>query len=119
MRTNHSFGLTTLLDRHARFNNREVYFEFRGKSGVHHRVAVSDRRLARIVRRCQEIPGQLLFQYLDEDGKRHPISSGDVNDYLREVAHGDYTAKDFRTWAPRCWRRVSFMGFPARQAWRN
>src|SRR5205085_2783085 len=83
--------------RHARFEGATVRFEFTGKSGREHRVELSDRRLARIVKKCQDIPGQELFQYLDDDGQRHAIGSADVNDYLREISGGDFTAKDFRT----------------------
>lgn len=98
-RQNHSYGLTTLQDRHAKIDGDELRFEFRGKSGVRHTVAIHDRRLARVVRACQDLPGQELFQYLDDDGKRHDVTSGDVNDYLREISGEDFTAKDFRTWA--------------------
>ncbi len=98
-RANRSFGLTTLQDRHVEVSGSSIHFEFRGKSGKSHRVSLSDRRLARIVQRCQEIPGQDLFQYLDDDGVRQTISSGDVNDYLREISGQDFTAKDFRTWS--------------------
>jgi DNA topoisomerase I len=98
-RTNHSYGLTTLRDHHAEFDGSTVRFRFRGKSGVRHSVAVNDRRLARVVRRCQEIPGQELFQYLDDDGTHHAIGSADVNDYLRALTGQPFTAKDFRTWA--------------------
>jgi DNA topoisomerase-1 len=98
-RANKSFGLTTLLDRHASISSTSVRFHFRGKSGKEHEVTLQDRRLARIVKHCQDIPGQRLFQYADEDGNRHHIGSAEVNDYLREIAGDDYTAKDFRTWA--------------------
>lgn len=98
-RENRSFGLTTLRDRHVRIRGAEMRFSFRGKSGVSHDVAVSDRRLARIVQQCQDLPGQELFQYLDDHGKRQTISSEDVNAYLRESTGHDITAKDFRTWA--------------------
>ncbi|MEO5768632.1 MAG: hypothetical protein ABIS92_09810, partial [Polyangia bacterium] len=98
-RTNKSFGLTTLKDRHVDFAHGEVRFHFRGKSGVAHQVAVHDPRVARIVRRCRDLPGQDLFQYLSEDGKVHAIGSADVNEYIREIAGRDFTAKDFRTWA--------------------
>ncbi len=97
-RENRSFGLTTMLDRHARFDGPGVRFEFKGKSGRLHSVRLTDRRLARIVKQCQDIPGQELFQYLDDDGRRHAIGSTDVNDYLREISGNDFTAKDFRTW---------------------
>jgi DNA topoisomerase-1 len=98
-RENKSFGLTTLRNRHVRIAGSAVEFRFRGKSGVSHNVRVSDRRLARIIQRMRELPGQDLFQYLDEEGNVHAIGSADVNDYLREISGEDYTAKDFRTWA--------------------
>ena len=98
-RTNGSFGLTTLLDRHVDVHGRRVRFHFRAKSGVMQRIDLDDALLARSVQRCQDLPGQTLFQYLDEDGVRRTISSTDVNAYLREVAGQEFTAKDFRTWA--------------------
>jgi DNA topoisomerase-1 len=98
-RTNKSFGLTTLRDRHVKFEGAQVRFTFRGKSGVQHQTSLRDRRLARIVRACQEIPGQRLFQYYDEAGEHRGIESADVNAYLREASGQDFTAKDFRTWA--------------------
>jgi DNA topoisomerase I len=98
-RKNGSFGLTTLRSRHVRVNGGTVQFEFRGKGGKHHHVGVVDRRLARIVQRCQELPGYELFQYVDESGSRQSISSSDVNQYLRQITGQDFTAKDFRTWA--------------------
>ena len=98
-RSNGSFGLTTLRDRHARFPSRgRALLHFRGKGGAEHEVLVEDPRLAKLVRRCQELPGQALFQYVDEEGRRHAIDSGQVNDYLRERMGEDFTAKDFRTW---------------------
>jgi DNA topoisomerase-1 len=97
-RENKSFGLTTMRDRHASFEGGTVRFEFKGKSGKVHSVELHDRRLARLVKQCQDIPGQDLFQYYDADGERHAIESADVNDYIREVSGGDFTAKDFRTW---------------------
>ncbi len=96
---NASFGLTTMRDRHVEVEGSKLRFEFRGKGGKRHTVPVSDRRLARVVKQCQEIPGQELFQYLDEDGNRRSIDSADVNEYLREISGADFTAKDFRTWA--------------------
>ncbi len=96
---NGSFGLTTMRDRHVTIAGAGLRFRFRGKSGVEHAVEVHDRKLARIVRQCRELPGQELFQYVDEDGARHSIGSADVNDYLREASGQDFTAKDFRTWA--------------------
>jgi DNA topoisomerase I len=98
-RTNGSFGLTTLRDRHVAVRGRRVRFTFRAKSGVMQTIDLEDAGLARSVRGCQDLPGQTLFQYLDEDGARRTISSTDVNAYLREIAGEDYTAKDFRTWA--------------------
>jgi DNA topoisomerase-1 len=97
-RTNGSFGLTTLRDRHVNVRGDKLTFEFRGKSGIAHCVSVSDHALARIVRRCADIPGQELFQWIDADGERHRIDSTDVNDYLRAASGGPFTAKDFRTW---------------------
>jgi DNA topoisomerase-1 len=98
-RNNQSFGLTTLQDRHVEITGSKLRFEFRGKSGKTHRVSLNDRRLARIVARCQAVPGADLFQYLDDEGNRVAIGSGDVNDYLRALTGEDFTAKDFRTWA--------------------
>lgn len=98
-RSNKSFGLTTLHNRHVRVEGATVSFAFKGKSGVVHRLGLGDRRLARIVRSLQEMPGQRLFQYIDEEGKRHPVGSADVNAYLREATGEHFTAKDFRTWA--------------------
>ena len=98
-RQNQSFGLTTLKDRHVDIRGAKVRFEFRGKSGVRHAIDVNDRRLARIVKQCRDLPGQTLFQYLGGDGRRGDVSSGDVNAYLREITGQDFTAKDFRTWA--------------------
>jgi DNA topoisomerase I len=98
-RANRSFGLTTLRDNHVEIRGSTLRFEFKGKSGKTHTVVINDRRLARIVQRCQALPGAVLFQYLDEEGVQQTIGSGDVNDYLREITGQDFTAKDFRTWA--------------------
>jgi DNA topoisomerase I len=98
MKQNNSFGLTTLRDGHVDIEGSRLRFEFRGKSGKDHSVEVQDRRLARIVRQCRDIPGQTLFQYLDGNGERQKVSSEDVNAYLREITGEDFTAKDFRTW---------------------
>jgi DNA topoisomerase-1 len=98
-KANKSFGLTTLRDRHAKVGAAKAVFEFRGKSGKVHKTSFSDRRLARIVKACQDLPGQRLFQYLDDDGQRHSVESADVNAYLRDVLGEDFSAKDFRTWA--------------------
>ncbi len=98
-RNNQSFGLTTLRDRHVQFSGSSFQFQFRGKSGKHHSLKVVDRRLARIVKACQDIPGYELFQYLDDAGQPQSIDSADVNAYLRERAGAELTAKVFRTWA--------------------
>ncbi len=98
-KTNHSYGMTTLQDDHVQVSGSKIQFQFRGKSGVDHEIEVRDRRLAKIVKRCQDIPGQELFQYLGEDGQPQDVSSTDVNHYLREITGQDFTAKDFRTWA--------------------
>jgi DNA topoisomerase-1 len=98
-RQNKSYGLTTMRDRHADIHGSTVTFSFNGKSGVEHEVALHDGRLARAVKRCQEVPGQELFQYLDEHGDRRTVGSDDVNAYLKEISGQDFTAKDFRTWA--------------------
>jgi len=98
-RENKSFGLTTMQDRHVDVKGSKLRFRFRGKSGRQHEVDVTDRRIARIVSKLQELPGQSLFQYLDDDGNVRDVSSQDVNDYLREITGEDFTAKDFRTWA--------------------
>jgi DNA topoisomerase-1 len=97
-RENHSFGLTTLRRRHVEIDGSSLRFSFRGKSGVDHNVAITDVRLARIIQRCQDLPGKELFQYLDAQGKRQSVSSDDVNAYLREATGRDFSAKDFRTW---------------------
>lgn len=98
-RSNRSYGLTTLRDQHVEISGSTLRFQFRGKSGKAHAVALSDRRLARIVQRCQALPGAELFQYVDQHGEPQTIGSGDVNDYLREISGQEFTAKDFRTWA--------------------
>jgi DNA topoisomerase I len=96
---NKSFGLTTFQDKHVVVKGATLRFEFRGKSGVRHSIDVNDRRLARIVKQCRDLPGQELFQYVDRAGKRCDVSSGDVNAYLKAITGEDFTAKDFRTWA--------------------
>lgn len=98
-RTNRSYGLTTMRNRHVEVEGASVRFKFRGKSGVVHDIDIRDRRLARIVARCQDLPGQELFAYVDDDGQARDVTSDDINDYLREVAGEEFTAKDFRTWA--------------------
>jgi DNA topoisomerase I len=98
-RQNDSFGLTTLRNRHVRITGGRIELDFRAKSGVPHHSVVSDRKLARVVKNCRDLPGSELFQYIDDDGTRHSIDSGDVNEYLREISSREITAKDFRTWA--------------------
>ncbi|HUQ14461.1 MAG TPA: DNA topoisomerase IB [Gemmatimonadales bacterium] len=98
-RANRSFGLTTLRSRHVVISGSKLRFQFRGKGGKIHDVALTDRRLARIVTHCQAVPGETLFQYVDADNVRQTVDSGDVNQYLREITSQEFTAKDFRTWA--------------------
>jgi DNA topoisomerase-1 len=94
-----SFGLTTLMDRHVKIEGSNINFEFKGKKGVYHKVALHSIKLARLVRQCRDLPGKELFQYINEDGSRCTVDSGDVNTYLKEITGEDFTAKDFRTWA--------------------
>jgi DNA topoisomerase I len=96
---NRSYGLTTIKNKHVKVKGTKVQFNFRGKSGIEHEIEVADQRLARIVKRVQDLPGQELFGYVGEDGEVHDVKSQDVNDYLREITGQDFTAKDFRTWA--------------------
>jgi DNA topoisomerase-1 len=98
-RTNHSFGLTTLRNRHVRVKGAELRFLFQGKSGKQWNLSLKDRRVARVIRSCQDLPGQHLFEYRGEDGAVRSISSSDVNAYLRDITGRDVSAKDFRTWA--------------------
>ena len=97
-RENGAYGLTTFRNKHAKVSGAEMHFVFNGKSGLHHEVRARDARVAEVLRRCQEIPGQRLFQYVGDQGEIEPVYSHDVNDYLREAADADITAKDFRTW---------------------
>ncbi|HEX3244194.1 MAG TPA: DNA topoisomerase IB [Chloroflexota bacterium] len=97
-RENKSFGLTSFRNRHLTLTGTEIRFQFRGKSGAEHAVKLRDRRVAAVIKRCQELPGQHLFQYLDDEGQRRTIRSEDVNAYLRSITDADVTAKDFRTW---------------------
>jgi len=94
-----SFGLTTLKDRHVTFNGSAVTFSFKGKKGISHNIELKSKRLAKVIKKCRDVPGKELFQYYDEEGKRHSIDSGLVNNYIREISGADFTAKDFRTWA--------------------
>jgi DNA topoisomerase-1 len=113
-RQNGSYGATTLRDEHVEVVGGKLRLSFRGKHGKEHEAAVDDPRLARVVRRCQDLPGEHLFGYLDDDGVAHAIDSGDVNDYLREVAGEDITVKDFRTWGGSvlCHRLLRDAGLP-------
>jgi DNA topoisomerase-1 len=94
-----SFGLTTLRDKHVKFDGATIMFEFVGKKGVKHKIKLQSRRMAALVKKCRDIPGQELFQYYDKEGNRHTIGSGDVNHYIKEISGEDFTAKDFRAWA--------------------
>jgi DNA topoisomerase-1 len=98
-RDNQSFGLTTMHDGHVKIRGAKIRFDFRGKHGIEHEIDLEERRLAAIVHACRDLPGQELFQYLDDEGEVRDVGSGDVNDYLREISGEDFTAKDFRTWA--------------------
>jgi DNA topoisomerase-1 len=110
-RDNNSFGLTTLKDRHAKVRGGRVDFHFRGKSGVEHEIELHDARLARVVQECQEIPNQELFSFLDADsGKWVDVTSSHVNEYLKEIAEEEFTAKDFRTWAGTVMAAVELRG---------
>ena len=93
-----SFGLTTLKDRHVKFKGNSVIFSFTGKKGVSHNITLKSKKLSQIIKKCRDVPGKELFQFYDEEGTRHSIDSGTVNDYIREISHADFTAKDFRTW---------------------
>ncbi|EHK64438.1 DNA topoisomerase IB [Achromobacter arsenitoxydans] len=112
-RANKSYGLTTLKRRHTTLAGSRLRFRFLGKSGVPHDVTVNDRRVARIIRRCLDIPGQQLFQYLDEDGEKHPVDSGAVNAYLRAAGGGEFTAKHYRTWAGSVLAYAALQAHPA------
>jgi DNA topoisomerase-1 len=93
-----SYGLTTLKDRHVKVNQNKAYFTFRGKKGVKQTIEIKDKKLAKIIKKCQDIPGKELFQFYDEDGKHYSVDSGLVNEYIKEISNADFTAKDFRTW---------------------
>lgn len=94
-----SFGLTTLKDNHVKFKGNSVRFTFVGKKGIAHNITFKNKKLASIIKKCRDIPGKELFQFYDEEGNRHSIDSGLVNNYIREISNEDFTAKDFRTWA--------------------
>lgn len=94
-----SFGLTTLQDKHVKFDKSKIYFDFIGKKGVKHKISLQSQKLANLVKKCRDIPGHDLFQYYDDDGNHHVIGSGDINNYLKQITSEDFTAKDFRVWA--------------------
>lgn len=94
-----SYGLTTLKDKHVKVNGSTVKFSFKGKKGIYHNITLHNRKLAKLVQTCRDIPGKELFQYFDEQGETHPVDSGMVNRYIKEASGGDFSAKDFRTWA--------------------
>lgn len=94
-----SFGLTTLQDKHVKFDHTKIYFDFIGKKGVKHKLSLQSKKLAQLVKKCKDIPGQDLFQYYDDQGNRHAIGSADINNYLKSITNEDFTAKDFRAWA--------------------
>ena len=115
-RKNKSFGLTTLRNHHVEVKGAKLRFRFRGKSGQEHDIDTEDRRVARIMKKLQELPGQEVFQYLDEKGERRRVTSDDVNQYLREISGEDFTAKDFRTWAGTV---MAAMALQAQEAFEN
>ena len=102
VKANHSYGLTSLRNRHVNISAGELSFEFRGKSGKQHQIGLNDRRIAAIVKRCKDLPGAGLFQYLHDQGQGHSVGSQDVNNYLHEITTEDFSAQDFRTWAAVC-----------------
>jgi DNA topoisomerase I len=108
---NKSYGLTTMRDRHVNIDGSTITFSFSGKAGIEHEIDLRDRRLANVVRRCQELPGQHLFQYIDEHGERQALTSSDVNAYLKEITGDNFTAKDFRTWAGTILAAAALAGF--------
>ncbi|HWJ94253.1 MAG TPA: DNA topoisomerase IB [Telluria sp.] len=110
---NKSYGLTTLRNPHVKVEGSELRFQFKGKSGKTWRLQIKDRRVAKIVKACQDLPGQDLFQYIDEDGEQRSVTSADVNEYLREVTGSDITAKDFRTWAGTVMAALALQEFEA------
>ena len=112
-RANGSFGLATLRDRHARFDRGQLRIRFKAKSAKVHEVEIDDPRLVRLVRRCQALPGQLLFQYLDDEGEAHPVRSSEVNDYLRQITGEEWTAKTFRTWGATLLAAAGLAALPA------
>ena len=110
-RSNKSYGLTTLRDRHVSVDGSQIHLSFRGKGGIRYESEICDRRLARIIKNCQDLPGYELFQYLDDHGNRHTVNSSEVNEYLREITGEEITAKDFRTWAATCLAALALQEF--------
>ena len=108
VKQNESFGLTTLQDGHVKVNGSKMRFKFRGKSGQQQDIELEDPRIAKIVKKCRDIPGWELFQYFDEAGEQCRITSTDVNNYIRDIAGEDFTAKDFRTWGGTGWAALVF-----------
>jgi len=115
-RENDSYGLTTLRNRHVRVSGSRATIEFKGKSHRHHVIHLNDPTLAKIVKRCRDLPGYELFQYLDETGEPQKVRSDDVNDYLREITGQDFTAKDFRTWFGTVLTFLALQQFPSRKS---
>ncbi len=113
VRQNNHFGLTTFRNKHVKVDGATLRFKFTGKSGKKHDIDLKDRRVARVVQKCQDLPGQDLFEYVADDGSLHNVTSGDVNDYLKEIAGDDFTAKDFRTWAGTILCALSLAAFEA------
>jgi DNA topoisomerase I len=111
-RDNNSFGLTTLKNRHVRITRGKIELDFRAKHAIRHHSVVSDRKLARILKNCRDLPGAELFQYLDDNEQRHSVTSSDVNNYLREISGLEITAKDFRTWAATNLAVIEFCNLP-------
>lgn len=106
-----SYGLTTLKDKHVKFNGSSVRFDFVGKKGVSHSIQLKNKKLAGVIKKCRDVPGKELFQFYDEDDKRHSIDSGLVNNYIRDISGGDFTAKDFRTWSGTVQAFLALRGF--------
>lgn len=112
VKNNNSFGLTTLRNRHVDVIGSDIKFQFRGKSGIQHQIQLRDRRISRLIWKLKDIPGQNLFQYLDDENAIHAVSSSDVNDYLKEITGKEYTAKDFRTWYGTFYTMLTLSAFP-------
>ena len=114
-----SFGLTTLKDKHVEIKGQKIQFSFKGKKGIYHDIDLKNAKLAKAVKNCRDIPGKELFQYYDDDGKRHAIESGMVNDYIKEISGEDFTAKDFRTWSGTVNALIAFKEIEAQEIEEN